>query len=174
MTMVTLQTIRKRVNELLEHPRFRDVYPVRLIDIANHLGYQVFYFEKGEGTEGVSGAVNHKKKIIFLNEDESNKRKMFTLAHEIGHIMLHGTKEDVVDYRSTIHSPNSRKEKEANVFAADLLMPEREFRQKWYDFFDEATGIDGVTQQLSDYFIASTTAVAIRAKQLGLIYGWDL
>lgn len=50
--------------------------------------------------------------LILYNEDiESNERKRFTIAHEIGHVVL----------GHTVHCQNN--EIEANTFASQLLLP---------------------------------------------------
>jgi hypothetical protein len=63
--------------------------------------------------------------VIKANKYESDERQRFTIAHEIGHFLLHRDhiKNGVVDnvmYRSSL---SSRKETEANKLAADILMP---------------------------------------------------
>lgn len=49
---------------------------------------------------------------IAVNEKNKEQRNRFTISHEIGHILLH----------KTFYS-SSRLEKEANMFAARILMP---------------------------------------------------
>lgn len=50
--------------------------------------------------------------VIFLNKDRPADRMRFSLAHEFGHVVLHPF-------------PYEEMEKEANEFAAELLMPKR-------------------------------------------------
>lgn len=66
--------------------------------------------------------------IIFTNSISRLSREIFTLAHEIGHIKLHlDEKESFIDDEISISERNSNeKEKEANYFAACLLMPDDE------------------------------------------------
>jgi Zn-dependent peptidase ImmA (M78 family)/DNA-binding XRE family transcriptional regulator len=54
--------------------------------------------------------------IIFVNKSMSPDRIRFTLAHELGHIVMH-----------TISSPEN--EEEANDFASEFLMPKRDIIQ---------------------------------------------
>ena len=73
---------------------------------------------------------------ITINETHGEKRKRFTIAHELGHYMLHedligsGLDDNAV-YRSTNEGRYSnykvgpQEEREANRFAAELLMPYR-------------------------------------------------
>ena len=55
------------------------------------------------------------KPIVFLNAKMPGDRMRFTLAHELGHIVMHG-----------IHTPDM--ENEANKFASEFLMPAKEIK----------------------------------------------
>ncbi|MBV9735664.1 MAG: XRE family transcriptional regulator [Acidisphaera sp.] len=52
--------------------------------------------------------------LVFLNTGQPKDRWRFSLAHEIGHLVMHTT-------------PNPEQERQANQFAASLLMPAQEF-----------------------------------------------
>lgn len=61
-----------------------------------------------------------KNKVIFLNSNLKEEERKFVLAHEIGHAILH-TKSSC--FFSTTTSINKiKKEYEANLFAAELLI----------------------------------------------------
>ena len=64
-----------------------------------------------------------KKTKIFLNSKELHARKSFSLAHKIGHLILH--KNESPNYRiyTYEYKDNNDKETEANFFAASLLIP---------------------------------------------------
>ena len=63
--------------------------------------------------------------IIFTNSCSRLSREIFTLAHEIGHVILHLKKDNsFIDNNMTINGKNTdENEQEANYFAACLLMP---------------------------------------------------
>lgn len=96
-------------------------YPLDLISIIEKnnwalVSYQEFSSLKNISIEELkrkyspSGfSFNH---IIVINEELSDQVKRFTIAHEIGHIILHKLIPD-----------KTRREKEANMFAARILMP---------------------------------------------------
>ncbi len=92
-----------------------------------------------------SGALYPAERLVCLcasEARESEGRRRFTLAHEVGHWVLHhrrrpGAAGDVhVLHRD--HTPGSRdpKEREANTFAAELLMPEGDVRRAFSDGLD--------------------------------------
>lgn len=93
----------------------------------------------------IAGRADFASKIIHL-DSVSNPRGNYTAAHELGHVFLdHGGCRLRRDFgpRSILRpdeleppTPEEKKqEKEANVFAAELLMPERtvqrEFRRRF-------------------------------------------
>lgn len=53
-------------------------------------------------------------------------RIWFTLFHEIGHIFLHGKKDQFISFNKSIRSPQ---EDEADAFAAKTLIPENEYQR---------------------------------------------
>ena len=64
---------------------------------------------------------------IFVNREEYPKRQTFTVAHELGHKVLHEgwarSSEYQVLLRDTTKQNQDFRESEANTFAAELLMP---------------------------------------------------
>lgn len=90
---------------------------------------------------------------IGYNLDHSYVRKRFSIAHEIGHLMLDHTGENP--------SENAQWEREANIFAAELLMPKDLLKK---DFVQKPNAIpeiayhyrvskDAMTHQLLDHRI---------------------
>lgn len=84
----------------------------------------------------VSGLLLPAERRVFLNATESPERRRFTLAHELGHWVcqcLAGSAAPVYCRAEELSLDVSEKqlEREANVFAAELLMPEVEVRAAW-------------------------------------------
>ena len=113
--------------------------------------------------------------IIGVNEKHHPNRQRFTLAHELGHFLLHrGSSSIFVDastvfFRDGISSDGSKaQEVEANAFAGELLMPEKLIREainsRPIDAFDE-----GAVRRLATQFAVSAQALTIRLTRLGLI-----
>ncbi len=59
-----------------------------------------------------------KNNIVYFNKSYNIKRVRFTLAHELGHILL---KHENLTH--TVHTYNNTEEYQANIFARGLLMP---------------------------------------------------
>ena len=126
----------------------------------------------------ISGAIAYDKEkerfIILINPTKSKTRQYFTLAHELGHYMLHAEhlkqEELIVDHDNIWGEGNilyredngvSRDmEIEANNFAASLIMPEDLVRKSWKALQD--------VDECADLFQVSTLAMSIRLERLRL------
>jgi len=64
---------------------------------------------------------NHR--YIFLNQNLSEEELQLVMAHELGHAILH-RKENCYFIRNKTFLSTARIEKEANTFAAELLIPD--------------------------------------------------
>jgi Zn-dependent peptidase ImmA (M78 family) len=89
----------------------------------------------------VSGMLIPMERRIYLNGTESPQRRRFTLAHELGHWIcqcLEGTAAPVYCRAEEVGLEPAVKvlEREANVFAAELLMPEDSVRRAWRNTWD--------------------------------------
>jgi Zn-dependent peptidase ImmA (M78 family)/DNA-binding XRE family transcriptional regulator len=65
--------------------------------------------------------------LVFVNADFSRPRSLFTLAHELGHLLLGHVDENIALDRELAGSTDI--ERMANAFAAMYLMPEDRIRQ---------------------------------------------
>jgi Zn-dependent peptidase ImmA (M78 family) len=64
---------------------------------------------------------NHR--YIFLNENLEESERRMVMAHELGHAILH-RKENCYFIRNKTLLLTSKLEAEANIFAAELLIPD--------------------------------------------------
>lgn len=87
-----------------------------------------FGLSVGEEDGGPAIAVNVWERI-------SVERRIFSAAHELGHLMLHPGAYDVSESEE-----NKKEEEEANLFAGHFLMPDEGFRREWRD----TAGLDAV------------------------------
>lgn len=100
--------------------------------------------------------------LCLYNADEHPTRQRFTMAHELGHVMLGHVKPGEPAWRDmTFNSYNDINEIAANAYAAELLMPEARLRE-----YAELT--DDVAQ-LAGTFGVSPSAVTNRLRNLGII-----
>lgn len=98
---------------------------IDLFKECERCGYKLLRYPLGEDAD--LGFVLRKDSdiIIFTNTCSRLSREIFTLAHEIGHVLMHmESMASFIDDAITISGRSSdEKEQEANYFAACLLMP---------------------------------------------------
>src|SRR3954453_10851413 len=134
------------------HAAFGDVeLPVPVEAIAEDLlGLQV-----GESENlAVSGILLPPERQIWLNAVEGAPRRRFTLAHELGHWVcqhLEGKTAPVycraADVQPEPTAADRALEREANVFAAELLMPEPAVRDVFAGSVSECAETFGVSEE---------------------------
>lgn len=100
--------------------------PINPVTIAQHLGLKVWFVSFAGDYDKVSGFYDVEEKAIYVNKDEYPHRQTFTVAHELGHHMLHDEWARSADYKMMFRNDGPSKEpheQEANAFAANLLVP---------------------------------------------------
>lgn len=106
----------------------------------------------GTSVSGVTFNVPGLPPIVLLNEDQPADRMRFTLAHEIGHLVMH-------------RFPSASMEEEANSFASSLLMPASEMKQAF-----RGRRIDlALLGALKPEWMVSMQSLLMRAKSLGFL-----
>ncbi len=154
-----------------------DINSVNELDLNRVLKHFNIDKEKVELDDDISGLFLSKdgQPYIRVNKNHDHKRQRFTIAHELGHFILHKDVSLFVDkstrvfYRDLKSSTGEvLKEREANHFAASLLMPEHFIK-------DEIDKIDNLQGELSDYlapiFRVSSQAMSFRLANLGYDFG---
>lgn len=98
--------------------------------------------------------------LIFINGNDSASAQIFTLCHELGHIVLgqSGVSDVVKNNKKKI-------EKWCNEFAANILMPKNDV----IDTFDQYINISQFLQDATKLFHVSTNALLLRIYNLNLI-----
>lgn len=173
--------IQRIVTNLLRQAEI-DCPPVNVKKIAQLLEAEV-YPKEFEDKDAISGVLarDDQHTIIVVNQTHSDVRQRFTIAHEIGHLMLHNYQDPYIDRTlpSMIRLRDDRsslgedsEEIEANAFASELLMPAFMIEEslgkidfsKIYDYEDLIT-------KLAKEYEVSTQAMTFRLINLGVIEG---
>ena len=174
--MVRRKHIRALVEQLLTEHRIRSA-PVPVTEIATALGTEV-QLEAAE--DELSGFLYRDRKrklaIIGVNADHHPNRQTFTTAHELGHFLLHEFDDIHVDRQFKVWLRNEAssqgtdvEEKEANLFAAELLMPAR-FLAKDVEKIGAFDALnENVLGELAEKYGVSTQAMTFRLAYLGYL-----
>lgn len=109
---------------------------------------------------------------ILISPFQDEKRRRFTIAHELGHLFLHmgyltnaelwERQEENIYHRLG----SSEKEYQANEFAAAFLMPQKEYIKIMNE---NIIGNKVNTSKIAEYFNVSVEAASNRGKFLGYL-----
>ena len=130
---------------------------VPIFQIAQEEGITLKFINMPQELQDVAGFFDPKKKIIFVNKEDAPNRQTFTIAHELGHYILgHEPNEYGVLPRIPNLVETNPKEKEANCFAANLLVPAKMLKEiiKKYNLKPDAAllaEIFGVSEEVMKY-----------------------
>lgn len=102
----------------------------------------------------------NKRPIIITDKLKSAVRLRFSLAHELGHLILHQTVED--DYLED-KELFEKVENQANYFASCFLLPETTFGNEYYS--PNLLALN----KLKERWLVSLKCLTIRISELGLI-----
>lgn len=124
-------------------------------------------------SDDISGLLVIKEGQITIasNDNQSEMRRRFTIAHELGHYFLAHQrdglfvdtyKNDLKLYRNSESSTGEiLQEREANAFAAALLMPRHHVKRKIAELNIDPTSDDDLSS-LAKQFKVSTQAITYR------------
>ncbi|MGM0125746.1 hypothetical protein IGI37_003147 [Enterococcus sp. AZ194] len=141
--------------------------------IAEKLGFEIVHDILNE-----SGRLEGNK--IFVNILDAEVRQRFTIAHEIGHFILHEAKK--TKYRDSTLARyegilDRIEEREANGFAAELLMPEKLLKRtideyiaknRWTNELDNIQ-YEALLSDVANELDVSKSSLEFRLKNVGFI-----
>jgi Zn-dependent peptidase ImmA (M78 family) len=103
--------------------------PIIPIEIVENYGIDIAFVIFKD--KNISGYFNFSEQKIYVNDEDPYNRQTFTIAHELGHHFLHTElfKKKPDKYKILTRAPLAATtdpiEKEANAFAAHLLVPRK-------------------------------------------------
>lgn len=154
----------ERALDLLSRAQVRvpPIDPVSIAANGANVSVKFATFDLSE-SDSISGFYDFDGNVIYVNREEPPLRQTFTIAHELGHKILHEDWARSAEYKVLLRNPREQdqdfREKEANAFAANLLMP-RSLMNEYYDSLP--------LQELSRLFAVSVPAMRAR---LSFLYG---
>lgn len=117
-----------------------------------------FGFKK---TNGLSVGSQNEGPAIVVNSETgiSVERQIFTIAHELGHLILHSG-----SYKDPKEIEDKKEEHEANLFAGAFLLPEEGLQEEW----EESKGLHWVNAvlRIKKIYKVSYKTVLVRLCQI--------
>jgi len=177
--LVKRKHIRERAVDILERFGVRKA-PVPVEKLAERLGAKVIAESAPDDLSGFLVRDPHKNLVIIgVNADHHENRRRFTIGHELGHFLLHKGEHFHVDKRGGGYYLNMRDgksgtrtnidEMEANLFAAELLMPASFLKDDLKKHSAESISDEERIQTLAEKYKVSEQALTLRLTYLGYI-----
>jgi hypothetical protein len=148
----------KRAEGLLEECSIQHA-PVNLIRIARHVGIQCIR-ELDVRLDGQLFQLDDGSYEVILSSQAPQTRKRFTLAHEIGHVLV------AADHNGQMPCGEGPTEELCNTVAAELLLPRRFLSE----FLTEKIDVSAI-RRIATKFQCSLEATGWRILNLGAIKG---
>jgi Zn-dependent peptidase ImmA (M78 family) len=174
MGVVSTRMARRKALEIRDQYGMNDAF-IDLAKLTEKMGIKVAKesFDDPE-VSAILLVKTHGQPKIILNQDEqaSQERERFSIAHEIGHFVLHKTEGAFVERNVPFAFRNKKSstgedinEIEANQFAAELLMPEELVRE----LAENKKPTERNLVSWASTFKVSLQAMAIRLESLEII-----
>jgi len=153
-------------------------YPIPIVNILRVLGFSVYVNKfKDDNISGIMLIGDELKekfdsdRIIIIERKDSLGRQRFTLAHELAHFLFDYSsknKKYASVFKYDIAQDKQDKERIANTFAANFLMPEEMFRNRYEQLKEGNYSEDEIISILASDFQVTITAVARRINEINL------
>lgn len=164
------EEIERRAADVLRQHKLGSI-PVDPVVLANRLGMSVHNAKFSDDSIVGMIAKRGESVTLLVNASDPPFRKRFTIAHELGHHFLHLLEDgEFVDGEADLFrlpyeeqkeiTAERRREIQANLFAAALLMPEEDVQREWQRLHSLAA--------MARKFNVSESAMGYRIGQLGL------
>jgi len=161
---IHVQQAIEEARALVSQPRFLRA-PVDVFALAREVG--VAEFERREmSADGYLGQRDDGTLVVRYRSANSHHRNRFTVAHEIGHILLCRIEGTSLAARGRERTSSPEEETAANRIASELLMPVRLVRGALAAQGHATTRRWGTIAALRHYFDVSRTAMAIRMLEI--------
>ena len=146
------------VNDVIK--KYNLAYPLDLLSFIATLGFEIKYVDTGKSDAYT--LIYKGKKVILLNKNISLRTRInFTLAHELGHYFIPHHLEplyacNVNEIISSANLNNHTEEREADIFASELLLPRK--------IMDKKSNIRGFNDilKVGEQFNTSIPSTAIK------------
>lgn len=130
--------------------------PIPVFEIAECAGVNVVFADFKSHGDKVAGFCDFQSEKLYVNRLDPPNRKQFTIAHELGHWILHRDiflehpdKYPVLPRFQRVDISNTF-EQEANAFAANLLVPKRLLTPVKHAPVSALAEIFGVSRQMME------------------------
>lgn len=173
--MIRWKLIKETAGQLLNHLDIAEP-PVDIEAVARQQGVLLTSASDKDDISGFLLCSPGSPAVIGVNASHRRVRQRFTIAHELGHLLLHGKTELHVD-RLVVRMRDrqdrdggNEDEMEANRFAAEILMPGEFLRADLENLGPVSVDDEQAISKLAKRYQVSKQAMTIRLTSLDLIW----
>jgi Zn-dependent peptidase ImmA (M78 family) len=154
---------RDKAKQILRQHKINSV-PTDLQIICERLGLEFVELDDPNESDGAVLEMEGGLRVAMLNRAKPFVRARFTLAHELGHIFLNHDKREFYDPEvarewgeDAPENAKPAKEREADAFASELLIPMEQLKKYQGDLrdLDKLTGIFQVSKPAMSIAVAN-------------------
>ncbi len=129
----------------------------------------VFVFKRSFKQQDVSGfcLIDPQFPIIYLNNSTAKTRQVFTIFHELAHILVRSSGITKTDYSyiSSLSGEERSIEVFCNAFAGEFLVPSSDFELR----FDRQQPVEESTTELATYYNVSREVILRKLLDRGIV-----
>jgi Zn-dependent peptidase ImmA (M78 family) len=155
--------------------------PINVESAARFVGIEQITEVETSAFDGLLSATRSGTYIATLRKGQSESRKRFTLAHELGHVIVHGSvgrpppvgAEELFQCRATTPA-EKEEERLCDLIASQLLMPQAQFARVIQEIGVSAETVPAIARRFAVSLEAvSTRLVGLLPYEVGIGY-WYL
>lgn len=169
-------TPQKAAEMILEGYKIESESAIPIVKIVKDAGFTVFATKMDSKIYGLIIMNDESKerfgsdKVIIVNNNNTFKRKRFTIAHEFGHFLLDENSRNNYKYYNEYEKDGVENETEQKVnhFAAELLTPSKKFKEVWDSEKEKIKDGYELINSISEIFQVPPKSVEKHKRELGL------
>lgn len=165
------ESVKETLKEFYDRVQWSGDIPKIMKEIGKKLDALIVEIPMKDSDFGACYLETGYSKYLLLNSNQPRNKMYFSFCHDIYHI-LSGAPDYINELREVHFNQDylsNENEGKANLFAANLLMPELEFK-KMYEFYTKDNqSLDVVIMKLMNYFNSPFAAVLIRLYELAIL-----
>ncbi|MBU5485744.1 ImmA/IrrE family metallo-endopeptidase [Clostridium sp. MSJ-11] len=169
-------SVKEALNEFNNRVQWSGDIPKIMKEIGKKLDVLIFEIPMKDSEFGAVYLDTTYSKYLLLNSNQPRSKMYFSFCHDLYHI-IKGTPDYINERREVYFNheyTGDENECKANLFAANLLMPEYEFKKMYELYNNDSEDTLYTIIKLMNYFNSPYVAVLLRLFELNIFGNDDL
>lgn len=165
------KSVKETLNNFHDRVKWDGDIPKLMKEIGRELNVLIIEIPMKDSDFGACFLETGYSRYLLLNSNQARNKMYFSFCHDIYHILKGNP--DYINEKREVHFNqdylSEEKENKANLFAANLLMPEIEFKKMYSLYSKDNKSIEAVVVKLMNYFNSPFVAVLLRLYELKIL-----